>query len=67
MSQLLNIRQLAEFLQCHEKSIYRWMRQDKIPKPLKPFGSPLWDKDEILETLRKQRDGVTSVANGRIR
>lgn len=61
---LLNIRQVAEFLQCHEKSIYRWMRQGKLPKPLKPFGSPLWDAAEIADVLRKQRDESSSVAIG---
>lgn len=62
MSKLLNVRQLAAVLQCHEKSIYRWMREGILPYPVKKVGTRLWDYDEVIQRLRDKPQGQSSVA-----
>ena len=48
---LLNIKQVAELLQIHEKTIYKWIKKGKFPKSVKRWGSSRWDYDEIMLAL----------------
>jgi len=35
MSELLDVRAVARILSCHRSSIWRWIRDEGFPKPLK--------------------------------
>lgn len=59
---LLNVKQVAEIFQCHEKTVYRWLKQGHLPKPTKRFGSPMWDYDEIMKHIRQEPQPAKSVA-----
>lgn len=49
---LLNVKQVAEIFQCHPNTIFRWLKSGYLPQPVKRFGSPMWDYDEIMAHLR---------------
>lgn len=64
MAKLLNIQQVAELLQIHEKTVYKWMKQGRFPKPIKSWGSPRWDYDEVMKYVRNDRSEENIVAAG---
>jgi excisionase family DNA binding protein len=63
MAKLLNIQQIAELLQIHEKTVYKWMKQGRFPKPVKSWGSPRWDYEEVLKYMREDLGEKEIVAN----
>lgn len=56
MARFLSVKQIATLLQAHEKSVWRWVKQGKLPKPIKTWGSPLWDYDEIVKYAQVKAD-----------
>lgn len=63
MIKLLNIKQVAELLQIHEKTVYKWMKRDRFPKPTKTWGSPRWNYEEVIKCLGDRRQSSNKVAN----
>jgi predicted DNA-binding transcriptional regulator AlpA len=52
MSTLINLRQVMEIFGVRSRStIYRWVEDGKIPKPVKTWGSPRWKAKEIESAL----------------
>jgi len=57
MSKLININQLRTMLAVRGKpvsrsTIYEWVKNGNIPKPVKHWGSPLWDEEEVRKSLQ---------------
>lgn len=63
MSKLLNIQQVAELLQIHEKTVYKWIKQGRFPTPTKTWGSPRWDYDEVMKYVRTDHGDEKTVAS----
>ncbi len=55
---MLNVRELAELLNVSEKTIYRWIRQNKMPA-LKINEQYRFNRTEILEWVTAQRVNVS--------
>lgn len=49
-------------------TIYRWLQTGKLPPPVKRWGSPLWDLDEVKEHMSgdSEKSVLQNVANRRI-
>jgi excisionase family DNA binding protein len=54
MSKLINIRQVAQLFGVSKRTIERWVKDSKLPKPIRRFGIRKWDF-ERLESLLKTR------------
>jgi predicted DNA-binding transcriptional regulator AlpA len=52
MSKLLNITQLCEFFGVSRSTIYEWLKQGRLPPPVKKWGSPRWDESQIRQVLK---------------
>lgn len=50
---LLTSKELTESLKKSKATIYRWVRQDKFPKPIKINNSTLWRASEVNAWLEK--------------
>ena len=53
MSQLLNIQQVADYLQVSTRTVWRRIEIGKFPKPIYITGYPRWDKEELLAYIKK--------------
>ena len=45
--ELWNIRNLCAYFGRNRQTIHRWIKQGKLPKPIKKVGSPYWDADKL--------------------
>lgn len=52
---LLNVKQICERIGCSRSTLYRWRHEDKLPEPVKKWGSPRWNSQEIDEAMRQER------------
>jgi excisionase family DNA binding protein len=52
MRKLLNIDQVAQLFGVSRRTIEGWIRDGKLPKPVRRFGIRKWDGEQ-LEPLRK--------------
>jgi excisionase family DNA binding protein len=60
MRKLLNIDQVAQLFGVSKRTIERWVRDGKLPKPTRRFGFRKWNSEQ-LEPLRKSgRDSEQS-------
>lgn len=53
---LLNVNQVAALFQRSTETIYRWQRFGYLPTPVKKFGSPMWDYNDIIRHMREMPD-----------
>ncbi|MFP5481151.1 MAG: helix-turn-helix transcriptional regulator [Alphaproteobacteria bacterium] len=44
---LMTAREVAEHFNCNVSTIWRWLRQGILPKPVKIAGSTRWRRSEI--------------------
>lgn len=44
---LMTAREVAEHFKCNVSTIWRWLRQGLLPKPLKIAGSTRWRRADI--------------------
>ena len=52
VDKMLNVRQVGEIAGCSTPSIYRWMRADGFPRPLKLGARAVrWYESEVQEWL----------------
>lgn len=56
MRKLLNIDQVAQLFGVSRRTIEGWIRDGKLPKPMRRFGIRKWDSEQ-LEPLRKSGRG----------
>jgi excisionase family DNA binding protein len=52
MRKLLNIDQVAQLFGVSKRTIEGWIRDGKLPKPMRRFGIRKWNSEQ-LEPLRK--------------
>lgn len=52
---LLSVKELCDTLQVRRSTIYQWRKDGKIPEPVKRWGSPRYDWDEIKTALGKRK------------
>lgn len=52
----VNIRELAALFNVSERTIYDWRKRGRLPKPVKKWGSPRWDMDEVERHMRKMME-----------
>jgi len=50
--ELLNVGQVAELLQCSEDTVYRLVRNKKMPRPTKIGQLSRWPKARLDEWIR---------------
>ena len=48
-SLLINITTVAEIVGVSTRTIQRWVRDGKMPKPISPNGRPYWRRADIVE------------------
>ena len=53
---LWDIKKVQRYFGIKRATVYLWMKQGKLPKPVKRWGSPRWDPAEI-EKMLKGGDG----------
>lgn len=49
---LVNVQQLATFLQVHKRTVYRLVKKGAIPRPVHKPGDARWDLEEVEKVLR---------------
>jgi predicted DNA-binding transcriptional regulator AlpA len=54
-ARLLNVNQVATLLQVHRTTVYRWIKDGLFPRPVKNWGFPLWDYDEVMKAVREDK------------
>lgn len=47
MSRFIDTNQFAARLGCTKRTLFRWLRDGKIPKPAKDWGWLKWDEAQI--------------------
>lgn len=47
MSELLNVREVAEILHCSSRHVFRLSENEKMPQPIKLGALVRWRRDEI--------------------
>lgn len=47
----IRLNALADFLQVHRVTLYRWIRLDQFPKPIKLNGVTLFKNADVVEYL----------------
>jgi excisionase family DNA binding protein len=52
MRKLISIDQVAQLFGVSKRTIEGWLKDDKLPKPIRRFGVRKWDSEQ-LEALRK--------------
>jgi excisionase family DNA binding protein len=52
MRKLLNIDQVAQLFGVSKRTIEGWLKEGKLPKPMRRFGIRKWNSEQ-LEPLRK--------------
>ena len=50
-------REVARLLRSSRRSIRRWSQQGILPKPVKLGRNTRWDRDQLLEALRRNQGG----------
>lgn len=50
----LTVRDLCEVLQVHRSTIYEWRKEGRLPEPVKAWGSPRFDREEVERALREK-------------
>lgn len=58
LPQYINIKQLAALFQIHTKTIYKWIKQGHLPPPIKSWGYPRWDKEQVLPFIDERRQKI---------
>ena len=59
MSNYISIKTLAQRFDVTRSTIERWVKEDKLPAPVKINGSIRWSEDEINQWLVGLLDGPT--------
>ena len=59
MSNYISIKTLAQRFDVTRSTIERWVKEDKLPAPVKINGSIRWSEDEINQWL------VTTLENSK--
>ena len=57
MGKLLNIAELCEKLNVDRRTIYRWLKSGRLSQPVKRWGSPRWDEEQVLRDMQRKSDG----------
>jgi predicted site-specific integrase-resolvase len=53
MPELWNITKMCNYFQgMSAQTIRRWVREGKLPKPIKKLGTPFWDAEAIRKVFR---------------
>lgn len=55
MSGLLTARSVAKMFDVHPKTVHRWAREGKIPRPVMRFTEPCWLREEIEEQIASMK------------
>ena len=51
---LLTVKQVAKIYgQCDDSTVWRWVKQGILPKPVKVGGRTLWRESEIQNSIRE--------------
>ena len=61
-NKLLTVLDVAKVLHCGTSTVWRWAKEDKIPRPIHIGGSTRWKLAEILAVIaaaEAQRDSAT--------
>jgi predicted DNA-binding transcriptional regulator AlpA len=56
--QLYTIDDLSELLSCSKSTIWRWVADEKFPKPIKIGGITRWEPQVVRESLLSARGGA---------
>ena len=56
----LTVYQLAALYQCHEISIYKWLKTEpkRLPRPTRHYGRVLFDQRDVQKWFDQQRGAV---------
>lgn len=52
---LLNVKQICERVGCSRSTLYRWRDEGRLPEPIKKWGSPRWDEQQIDRAMREEK------------
>lgn len=55
IDQYVRLKRLAKLLDVHPKTVQRWSREGKFPKPIFVGGEPRWKESEVLVFLEMKR------------
>lgn len=55
MKNLYNMREVAEYFNITRKTVYSWVKQGRLPRPINRAGSPRWDTTQMVETFKNWR------------
>jgi excisionase family DNA binding protein len=53
--QLLTVRQVAEILDLHPKTVYAWAADGRLPAPIRLGRKVMFDLDDILRWLSARK------------
>lgn len=59
MPKLLSVKDLCQVLNVHRSTIYEWRKDGKLPPPVKRWGSPRFDWDEVRKALGQNKKSET--------
>jgi predicted DNA-binding transcriptional regulator AlpA len=54
--ELWNIRNLCAYFGRKRQTIHRWIKEGKLPEPIKKVRSPYWDPDELRASQSAARE-----------
>lgn len=57
---LLNINELADYLNVNRRTIYRYLAQGKLPPPLKKWGCKRWDPEKVRAALESDLENTAT-------
>lgn len=54
-SKLFTVKELCKELHVHRSTIYEWRKEGKLPEPIKRWGSPRYDWEQVKEALGENK------------
>ena len=60
MRKLISIDQVAQLFGVSKRTIEGWLKDDKLPKPIRRFGIRKWDSEQLEALLKSRRSSQQS-------
>jgi len=60
-SELLRMKDLTQLLKVSKETIYKWIKKQEFPEPIKIGRASAWLSDEVYNWLKTRKRGVIKV------